>query len=263
MRVLLLADVHGNRAALEAIREPHDICLFLGDLVDYGPEPGPCVDWAIRTRPISVRGNHDHGVAQNVDVQGVGGFRFLTACTRPATVAALSLSHRRFLADLPTSRIVTIDDKRFLLVHATPRDPMDEYAPADPAFWAPRLAGLDVDYVCVGHTHQPYVLDVNGVKVINPGSVGLPRDGNPKAGYGVITDGTDILLKRVDYPVQETVDAVLASNLDPTAKQMLVDLYRGGAFLGRWLKNGHAGLNGSSGSNGYSTPPAPIEKAVQ
>jgi putative phosphoesterase len=253
MRVLLLADVHGNWAALEAIREPHDLCLFLGDLVDYGPEPGPCVDWALRTQPISVRGNHDHGVAQNVEVQGVGGFRYLTACTRPATVAGLSFAQRRFLADLPTSRIVTIGTKRFLLVHATPRDPMDEYAPADPAFWAPRLAGLDVDYVCVGHTHQPYVLRVNGITVINPGSVGLPRDGDPRASYGILSEDSEIELKRIEYPVQRTVDAVLASHLDPTAKQMLADIYRGGAFLGRWLKNGHAGLyspNGSNGTNG-------------
>jgi putative phosphoesterase len=221
--------------------------LFLGDLVDYGPEPGPCVDWAIRNALIAVRGNHDHGVAQNVEVQGVGGFRFLTACTRPPTVAALSVDQRRFLADLPTSRLATIDGKRFLLVHATPRDPMDEYAPAEPAFWAPRLAGLDVDYVCVGHTHQPYVLNVNGVTVINPGSVGLPRDGDPRASYGVVVDGTDIELKRIDYPVQTTVDAVLTSDLHPTAKQMLADIYRGGAFLGRGLKNGHAAINGTNG----------------
>ncbi|MDB5312832.1 MAG: YfcE family phosphodiesterase [Gemmataceae bacterium] len=240
MRILLLADVHGNRAALEAVREPHDVCLFLGDLVDYGPEPGPCVDWVQRHAHHAVRGNHDHGVAQNVDVQGVGGFRFLTACTRPPTVAALTSCQRRYLADLPTSLMLTLSGKRFLLVHATPRDPMDEYAPADPEFWAPRLAGLAVDYVCVGHTHQPYTLTVNGVTVINPGSIGLPRDGDSRASYGVV-DGDRIELKRVEYPVDETIQAVGASALEPTAKQMLADIYRGGAFLGRWLKNGQAG----------------------
>lgn len=244
MRVLLLADVHGNRAALEAIREPFDVCLFLGDLVDYGPEPGPCVELIRRTATYAVRGNHDHGVAQNVEVQGAGGFRFLTAMTRPPTVAALTPDQRRYLADLPTSRMLTLGGKRFLLVHATPRDPMDEYAPADPTFWAPRLAGLAVDYVCVGHTHQPYVLRVNGVTVINPGSVGLPRDGDPRAGYAVI-DGDDVRLKRVDYPVDLTVQAILTANLHPTAKQMLADIYRGGVYLGKWMKNGHANGNGN------------------
>lgn len=237
MRVLLLADIHGNRAALEAISEPHDLCLVLGDLVDYGPEPAACVDWVTRHADACVRGNHDHGVAQDVEVQGVGGFRFLTACTRPLSVAALNPCQRRFLADLPTSRMINLEGKRFLMVHATPRDPMDEYAPADPAFWAPRLAGLGVDYVCVGHTHQPYTLAVNGVTVINPGSVGLPRDGDPRAGYAVLTvteAGVDVQLKRIDYPADQTVRALFASGIDASAKQTLAELYQGGPNVNRW-----------------------------
>lgn len=241
MRVLLIADIHGNRAALEAIREPHDVCLFLGDLVDYGPEPGACIEWVQKHAHHSVRGNHDHGVAQNVEVQGVGGFRFLTACTRPFTVAAVNAEQRRFLAGLPTSKLVTLGGKRFLMVHATPRDPMDEYASADVAFWAPRLAGLKVDFVCVGHTHQPYMLDVNGITVINPGSVGLSRDGDPRVGYAVVDDG-QVEMKRIDYPVDDTVRAVQTSDIHPTAKQMLADIYRGGQFLARWVKNGNSNL---------------------
>jgi len=247
MRVLLIADIHGNRAALEAIREPHDVCLFLGDLVDYGPEPGPCIEWVKQHAHHSVRGNHDHGVAQNVEVQGVGGFRFLTACTRPFTVAAVSATQRRFLAELPVSKLLTIGGKRFLLVHATPRDPMDEYASPDPAFWAPRLAGLKVDFVCVGHTHQPYTLDVNGITVINPGSVGLSRDGDPRVGYAVVDNG-QVEMKRIEYPVDDTVRAVQASDIHPTAKQMLADIYRGGQFLARWVKNGNSTLK----------PPLPV-----
>ncbi len=238
MRVLLLADVHGNRAALEAITEPHDVCLVLGDLVDYGPEPAACVEWARRHADAAVRGNHDHGVAQDVEVQGVGGFRFLTACTRPFSVAALNPCQRRYLADLPTSKIVNLEGWKFLLVHATPRDPMDEYAPPDPAFWAPRLAGLGVDYVCVGHTHQPYTLEVGKTVVINPGSVGLPRDGDPRAGYAVVTidaSGVKVELKRIEYPYDQTVRALLATRIDPSAKQTLADLYQGGPGVSRWL----------------------------
>ncbi|HJZ56610.1 MAG TPA: metallophosphoesterase family protein [Gemmataceae bacterium] len=248
MRILLLADIHGNRAALEAIREPHDVCLCLGDLVDYGPEPGPCVEWVRRHALATVRGNHDHGVAQNVEVQGVGGFRFLTAITRPPTVAALTAEQRRFLADLPTSCMLTLDGKRFLLVHASPRDPMDEYAPPEPSFWAPRLAGLAVDFVCAGHTHQPYVLNVNGITVINPGSVGLSRDGDPRASYALIENG-QVQLKRAEYPIDRTIQAVLTSGLDATAKRMLSDLYRGGVNVARWLKNGSNG-NGHANGNG-------------
>src|SRR5439155_13605421 len=188
---------------------------------------GPCVEWARRHAHATVRGNHDHGVAQNVEIQGVGGFRFLTAVTRPPTVAALTPDQRRFLADLPTSRMLTLGGKRFLLIHATPRDPMDEYAPPDPAFWAPRLAGLAVDFVCVGHTHQPYTLTVNGITVVNPGSVGLSRDGDPRASYAVIEDGR-VELKRAEHPVEATVHALHASGIDPAARKMLAELYRGG-----------------------------------
>lgn len=252
MRILLLADIHGNRAALDAVREPHEVCLCLGDVVDYGPEPGPCVEWVMKHAHAAVRGNHDHGVAQNVAVQGVGGFRFLTAMTRPRTVATLTASQRRFLADLPTSRMLTLGGKRFLLVHATPRDPMDEYAPPDPAFWGPRLAGLSVDYVCVGHTHQPYTLTVNGITVVNPGSIGLSRDGDPRASYAVIENG-QVELKRAEYPVEQTVNAVLSSGLDATAGKMLAELYRGGVNVARWNKNG---TNGNGHANGKHTAPS-------
>lgn len=228
MRVLVVADIHGNRAALEAIREPHDLCLCLGDIVDYGPEPAPCVDWVRQHAAFAVRGNHDHGAAQNVTVQGTSGFRFLTAVTRPLTVAALAPGQRRFLATLPTTRMFATAGKRFLLVHATPRDPMDEYGPPDPEFWAPRLAGLEVDFVLVGHTHHPYVLRVNGTTVVNPGSVGLSRDGDPRASYAVI-DGDEVRLCRVSYPVEETIAATDETVPDPAARHLLTEIYRGGA----------------------------------
>jgi putative phosphoesterase len=249
MRILLLADVHGNRAALEAIRERADAVLFLGDLVDYGPEPAACVEWVRKHATHAVRGNHDHGVAQNVDVQGVGGFRYLTASTRPFSVKALNRCQRRFLADLPTSKMVTLGGKRFLMVHATPRDPMDEYAPADRTFWGPRLGGIAADFVCVGHTHQPYTLQVNSTLVINPGSVGLSRDGDPRAAYAIVdTDTGTVEMKRVEYPVSETVNRVMATDLPPTAKQMLADIYRGGAYLAQWVKKGLVNSNGHAGA---------------
>lgn len=237
MRILVVADIHGNRPALEAIREPHDVCLFVGDAVDYGPEPSACVDWLQKHAAYGVRGNHDHGAAQNVQVQGAGGFRFLTAVTRPLTVAALSPAQRRFLAELPTSCMQRIGGKRFLLVHATPRDPMDEYAPPDPHFWAARLNGLEVDYLCVGHTHQPYVLQVGRTTIINPGSVGLSRDSDPRAAYALI-EGDEVTLRRVDYDVEETVRAVEGIEMDATAKRMLAELYRGQAAE-LWQRNGH------------------------
>jgi putative phosphoesterase len=253
MRILVIADIHGNRAALEAIQEPFDICICVGDLVDYGPEPGPCINWVRKHAAYCVRGNHDHGVAQGVQVQGAAGFRFLTATTRPLSMAAIDSDQRRYLAELPTSRMFTLRGKRFLVVHATPRDPMDEYAPADVSFWALRIAKLHVDYVIAGHTHQPYTLQVNGTLVINPGSVGLSRDGNPRAAYAVI-DNDNVQLKRVDYPLEQTIAAVESLIPDNTARLMLTDIYRNGAQLKKLLReNGHGIANGVShveGGNG-------------
>jgi putative phosphoesterase len=227
MRVLVVADIHGNRAALEAIREPFDVCVCLGDLVDYGPEPGPCVEWVRKNAAHCVRGNHDHGAAQNVDIQGAAGFRFLTSVTRPHSVASLTPAQRRYLADLPTSRMFVLGGKRFYLVHATPRDPMDEYAPAEVNFWAPRLAGLHADYVLTGHTHVPYALRVNGTVVVNPGSVGLSRDGDPRTAYAII-DGDDVQLTRGEYPIEETVRAVEAVTSNETARALLAEVFRTG-----------------------------------
>ncbi len=252
MRILVVADIHGNRAALEAVREPHDLCVCLGDIVDYGPEPVACVDWVRKNAAYCVRGNHDHGVAQNIDVQGGAGFRFLTAVTRPLSVAALSPDRRRFLSDLPTTRMLSLGGKRFFLVHATPRDPMDEYGPPDPAFWAPRVAGLGVHFVLVGHTHQPYVLKVGATMVVNPGSVGLSRDGDPRASYAVI-DGDTVRLERIDYPVAETLAATEATVTDPTARQMLAEIYRGGAYLARSTA---ARTRPSASSSSSTSPPS-------
>src|SRR5262249_13853561 len=85
MRILLLADIHGNWPALQAIPEPYDVCLCLGDLVDYGLEPAPCIDWVRQHAQHTVRGNHDHGVAQDVTVAGRNGFKYLTGVTRGIT----------------------------------------------------------------------------------------------------------------------------------------------------------------------------------
>lgn len=251
MRVLVVADIHGNRAALEAIREPCDVCVCVGDLVDYGPDPAWCIEWVRANATHCVRGNHDHGVAQNVEVHGVGGFRFLTAITRPLSVAAVSPSQRVYLAELPTMLTVSLGGKKFLLVHATPRDPMDEYAPPEVDFWKPRLAGLNVDFVLAGHTHVPYALRTGGITVVNPGSVGMGRDGDPRASFALI-DGDDVQLKRVSYDVEATVRRVNETVPDATACEMLADVYRTGALQPRWLKK----ENGNGSGNGH--PPATV-----
>lgn len=229
MRILVVADIHANRAALDAIREPHDVCLCLGDTVEYGPDPAACVDWARRHATHGVRGNHDHGVVQNVDLVGVGGFRYLTMVTRPPTMAALDADDRRYLANQPTTQMLTLDGQRFLLVHATPRDPLDEYTPSEPKAWEPRVHGVKADFVLVGHTHHQFTFDVGQTTLVNPGSVGLPRDGDPRVRYAIIEDGV-VQLKQCDYDIEATIAGVDAMPIDARAKAMLAEVYRRGKY---------------------------------
>jgi putative phosphoesterase len=245
MRILLIADIHSNRHALDAIREPFDVCLCMGDLVEYGPDPAPVVDWVRSNALACVRGNHDHGAAQNVRTVAQNGFKYLTMATRPGTIAKLSPADLRMLNGLPTTTMLSLDGKKFLLVHATPRDPLDEYAPADPNVWSNRLMGIDADFVLVGHTHVQFSLPVGRTTVVNPGAVGLPRDGDPSVRYAIIENGR-VDLKSCEYDVEKTVAAVQDDPmLEDRAKAMLTDVYRNGRLL-QSLTNGlHATLNGS------------------
>jgi putative phosphoesterase len=235
MRILLIADIHANWPALQAVAaEPHDLCLCLGDLVDYCLDPVPCVDWVRRNVQVTVRGNHDHGVAQNVSVIGKNGFKFLTGVTRILTRQLLSQEDVRYLGRLPITRTLSIENTRFLMAHASPRDPLDEYAPPDPDFWTRRLQNIDADVICIGHTHHPYVLEAGGKLVINPGSVGQPRDGDPRASYAVIQD-YNVELKRIEYPIEETIAVIQSSALSDAVKEALAEVVRSGQSI---LNNG-------------------------
>jgi putative phosphoesterase len=231
MRILLVADIHANWPALEAIHETYDACFCLGDLVDYALEPAPCLEWVRKHATQAIRGNHDHGVAQNVVISGRNGFKYLNGVTRALTRDMLSPEDLRFLGRLPVSRMVSVNGTRFLLVHASPRDPLDEYAPADVEFWRRRLENVAADVICVGHTHQPYVLRVDGKTVVNPGSVGQPRDGDPRASYAIIDGdmGDKIDIKRIEYPVESAAEKILTSSMPEQARERLVEILRTGA----------------------------------
>jgi putative phosphoesterase len=173
----------------------------------------------------AIRGNHDHGVAQGIPVTGESGFRYLTRATRPSMWDALGPEERRYLLQLPVTQRLTLDGSSYLLVHATPRDPLDEYLLKDPATWAKRVHNVEADIVCVGHTHYQFNLLVGGVIVLNPGSVGLPRDGDPRAAFAIIEDNR-IELKRVDYPVEETVARVEQMPWPRRAKEITASVLR-------------------------------------
>jgi putative phosphoesterase len=235
MRILLLADIHSNWEALRAVAaaEPEfDACLFLGDLVDYGTDPVPCIDWVRRHATHAVRGNHDHAVAQRVTPRSGSGLRRLAAATRPLHWALIDPHRNKYLARLPLVRQVDLDGHTFYLVHATPRDPMDEYVTGDPAVWQSRLEQVEANYVCVGHSHIPFHLKLGRTEVVNPGSIGQPRDGDPRAAYAVIEDG-QVDLRRAPYDIDAALQQMRRVSLEPWAVELNEAILRSGGRLGR------------------------------
>lgn len=230
MKILVLADIHANWPALAAIRETFDACLFAGDLVDYGTDPIPCIEWVRQHATAAVRGNHDHAVAQRVAAKGGEGLRTLTAATRQIHWNILSSSHTRYLARLPVTQHVTIGDQRFFLVHGTPRDPLDEYLEADPEAWSARLEAVEADFVCVGHTHVPFHLKLERMQVLNPGSVGQPRDGDPRCAYAVIEDG-NVEFRRVEYDIDATLHQMRQAGVNGPAYRLAECMLRTGGKL--------------------------------
>ncbi len=222
MRILLLSDIHGNSDALKQVLENaprHDAVWVLGDLVDYGPEPHVVIDMIRNLKPeIIVRGNHDHAVAFNTDCLCSPKTHELSVYTREnISYKLLSREHIEWLRLLPVRREVSIGDVEIYLVHGSPRNPLYGYFYPDmnrelmklyltPSIMAvrPRIVGADI--VVVGHTHIVLDIMVDSVRVINPGSVGQPRDGDNRASYAILDlDKKEFISYRVKYPVENTL----------------------------------------------------------
>jgi putative phosphoesterase len=207
MRVGLVSDIHGNRVALDAVAADMpdvDRLVCAGDVVGYNPWHAACVEW-IRDRGVpTVMGNHDRAVA------GGGSFGFNSMAGAGVQHARETLSEEQigWLGDLPDRR--TAVDGRVKLVHGHPDDP-DRYT--YPAEFRPGLLG-DEDVLVLGHTHvQGHATYDEGV-VVNPGSVGQPRDGDPRAAYAVLDlEAMTVDERRVSYDVDRVVRAVAEAGL--------------------------------------------------
>jgi putative phosphoesterase len=246
MKVLLLGDIHSNWTALSAIQESFDACLVVGDIVDYGCQPVPCIDWTQRHATAAIRGNHDHAVAQHVMPKAGGGYRRLAQAVRPRHWDWVDPFRNKFLGRLPLTQQVTLDGRSFFLVHGTPRDPLDEYLLADVEGWESRIADIDAEFICVGHTHVPMDLEVAGKRVINPGSVGQPRDGDPRAAYAVIENGK-LSFRRVEYDIDAAVRQMREVGLPESAVELNEAILRSGGRLSREEMDRIGKQNGSAG----------------
>jgi len=218
MRVAVISDIHANLRALEAVAdaigqaEPDEIWC-IGDVVGYGPQPNPCCEWSADHAAVCLAGNHDLGVLGTLD---------LSLFSDDAAVAArwtrevLSEAARGYLAALQPS--ATRDG--VALYHGSPRDPVWEYVLSYDAA-RDALHDSTADLTIVGHSHVPFAIgegemvgghasdgtevDLQGRWLLNPGSVGQPRDGDPAAAWLLLDLGSrHATFHRVAYDVERT-----------------------------------------------------------
>ena len=228
-RIALFSDVHGNLPALQATLEdiePRglDGAYCLGDLVGYGGEPNGVIDLVRDSAISTILGNYDQGVAW--ETGDCGCFYPDEAAERVGeasyafTAAAVTDENKAWLRGLPRELRITLEGRRIHLVHGSPRR-INEYLLKDRDDRTyERLAEAETaDVLVFGHTHQFWQRRFGQVTFVNVGSVGQPRDGDPRAGYVILEVGKpDITaeLVRVDYDVEAAAQAVLAAGLPPS-----------------------------------------------
>jgi len=217
MRLGVISDVHGNLPALEAVLDDMpavDLLVCAGDVVGYNPWPAECVE-RVRGRDVpTVQGNHDRAVASGQ----ASGFNRMAQAGVDYARDHLGADALDWLDALPTERHVV--DDRVTVVHGHPDDP-DHYT--YPREFAPDL--LDgAELLVMGHTHvQHHAVFGDGI-VLNPGSVGQPRDSDPDAAYAVVDlDERTVDERRVRYDIDAVVDAVAETDLPAEIGERLRD----------------------------------------
>ncbi|WP_435099178.1 metallophosphoesterase family protein [Halarchaeum sp. P4] len=215
MRVGLISDVHANRVALEAVLDDMpavDALLCAGDVVGYNPWPAECVG-LLRERDVpTVMGNHDRMVATGRNFGGNG----MAKAGIEHAKRRLGPDERAWVESLPRERVVL--DGRVKVVHDHPRQ-KDHYT--YPREFSPSLLEAE-DVLVLGHTHvQGHEVYDEGV-VVNPGSVGQPRDGDARAAYALLDlDELSVTERRVEYDVDAVVAAIESASLpEPTGSRL-------------------------------------------
>jgi diadenosine tetraphosphatase ApaH/serine/threonine PP2A family protein phosphatase len=226
MRCLLISDIHANLYALQEVikdvKGEYDEVWCLGDLVGYGPHPNECIELLAGLGGWGIAGNHDWAVLGKLNLEDFNSdAQQVLAWTR----RVLTEQNVRFLDQLAIS---LIRGEHFTLVHGSPRHPIWEYL-LDPTVAQANFRHFSTHYCLVGHTHGPVMffesatgsaecearlprcnrgpepLPAGRRLIINPGSVGQPRDGDPRAGYGLIDlEALTYECRRVEYPVAQT-----------------------------------------------------------
>jgi diadenosine tetraphosphatase ApaH/serine/threonine PP2A family protein phosphatase len=239
MRVLVVSDIHANLTALEAVLDaarPFQALWCLGDTVGYGPDPNECVELVRSFSNLTcLIGNHDQAALGVIPLA-----RFNSDAQHSAVWTRKNLNSENvaYLESLP-SRLVM---DPFTLAHGSPRQPIWEYI-LDHESAARNLDDLRTEYCLVGHSHLPLIFhrDSNDgpvtptiVKwgqamqlvpqmILNPGSVGQPRDLDPRAAYAILdTDELTWEARRVEYDIAQVQERIMKAGLPPRLAQRLV-----------------------------------------
>ncbi|WP_435182607.1 metallophosphoesterase family protein [Halobellus sp. EA9] len=224
MRIGLISDVHANRPALDAVLDDMpdvDACVHAGDVVGYGPFPSEVIEVFRANDIVSIQGNHDRAVLGDFH----DNFHEIPKSAALWTAERLTDDELAYIDALPTER--ELYDGQLKVAHGAPGKPNTYTYPED--FSADLLGEESV--LAIGHTHiQASETFEDGV-VVNPGSVGLPRDGDWRPGYAVVdVDAATVDLRRVEYPKEETQAAIEEHGLP----EVLVDgLEHGELVFGR------------------------------
>jgi len=231
MRCAIIADIHANLAAFEAVlgdierKGGVDEIWCLGDIVGYGPDPSRCIELLREYNHICVVGNHDLAAIGKMELSWFNPDA-ATACQW--TNGQLSQEDIEYLEGLPR----TIEKDDFLLVHGSPADPIQEYV-LSASVAAKNFEFFQLPYCLVGHTHEPAAFREEEAScrpmslspgigvvlgkyrmIINPGGVGQPRDGNPQASYAIYdSEGCIFRLYRVSYDIGATQDKMMQAGL--------------------------------------------------
>jgi predicted phosphodiesterase len=236
VRVALISDVHGNLHALDAVLDSiagdaPDTMWCLGDLVGYGPRPNECCALVAERTELCLIGNHDLGVLGRLDLAE---FSPDAAASARWTAEVLNDEARTYLEALEPQAVR--DDAA--LYHASPRDPVWEYV-LSPQVASASLAAVDAPLVLVGHSHvalrygweqQSLAVCEDGTRVdlarerwlLNPGSVGQPRDGDARAAYVLLDfEAKSAEYKRVRYPVAKTQEEIREAGLPEALAERL------------------------------------------
>ena len=228
MRICIISDLHANLEALQALPENYDQLWVLGDLVNYGPDPAAIIEFVRSRASLVIRGNHDHAVGFAADCGCSPRFLRMAEATRDYTIATLSERDKRYLRELPTSARRQVAGTTFFLCHATPANLLYEYRAPDSPLWdREEEASRGADVILAGHTHLQFSHRRGATSVVNPGSLGQSKMGNPLARYALWEDGL-FELKACEYAVETTAMKIGTLPIAEELKHDLVAVLRAG-----------------------------------